>query len=100
MMADENGRAISLGCAREGYAAARAKGIALDFDDVDAYVSNFASKIPNAKPSMLLDHLAGKRCEVDVINGAVQREGKRVGVPTPVNDVVCALIRAKETSFG
>jgi len=100
MMADPNGSIISLGCAREAYAVARAKGIALDFDDVDAYVRNFASKIPNARPSMLLDHMAGRRCEIDVINGAIPREGQRVGVPTPVNDIVCALIRAKEISFG
>jgi 2-dehydropantoate 2-reductase len=49
---------------------------------------------------MLLDHLAGRRCEIDVINGAVQREGLRAGVPTPINDVICAVIRAKETGFG
>jgi len=100
MMADQNGRTISLGCAREAFAVARAKGISLDFDDVDAYIVNFASKIPNAKPSMLLDHLAGKRCEIDVINGAIPREGQRVGVPTPINDLVCALIRARETALG
>lgn len=100
MMADPNGRSISLGCAREAFAVALAKGINLDFDDVDAYIENFASKIPNARPSMLLDHLAGKRCEIDVINGAVQREGLRTGIPTPINDVICAVIRAKETTFA
>jgi 2-dehydropantoate 2-reductase len=100
MMADPNGRSLSLGCAREAFAVARAKGVNLDFDDVDAYVTNFASKIPGARPSMLLDHLAGRRCEIDVINGAVQREGLRAGVPTPINDVICAVIRAKETVFG
>jgi 2-dehydropantoate 2-reductase len=100
MMADPNGRSVSLACATEAYTVARAKGIALDFDDPVAYVTNFATKIPNAKPSMLLDHLAGKRCEIDVINGAIPREGQRVGVKTPVNDIVCALIRARETTFG
>jgi 2-dehydropantoate 2-reductase len=100
ILADPNGSPISLACATEAYTVARAKGIALDFDDPVAYVKNFASKIPNAKPSMLLDHLAGKRCEVDVINGAIPREGQRLGVATPVNDVVCALIRAKEVTFG
>ncbi len=97
---DPDGSTVSLGCAREAYSVARAKGIALDFDDVDAYVRTFASKIPDARPSMLLDHMAGRRCEIDVINGAIPREGQRLGVPTPVNDVVCALIRAKELTFG
>jgi 2-dehydropantoate 2-reductase len=100
VVTDPNAFSVASACATEAYAVARAKGIDLDFDDPVAYVTAFAAKIPNARPSMLLDHLAGRRCEIDVINGAIPREGKRVGVPTPVNDIVCALIRAKETAFG
>ena len=84
----------------EFYTVARAKGIASDIDDPVTYVSDFSAKIPNARPSMLLDHMAGRRCEIDVINGAIPREGARLGVPTPVNVLVCALVRAKETTFG
>jgi len=91
---------VASGCAVEAYNVARAKGIDLEFDDPVAYVKAFGEKIPGARPSMLLDHLAGRRCEIDVINGAIPREGQRVGVPTPINDVVCALIRGKETTFG
>ncbi len=98
--ADANAWGIASACATEAHTVARAKGIALDIDDPVTYVSDFAAKIPNARPSMLLDHMAGRRCEIDVINGAIPREGARVGVPTPVNDLVCALIRAKETTFA
>jgi 2-dehydropantoate 2-reductase len=98
--ADANGFAVAAACATEAFDVARAKGIALDFDDPVAYAANFASKIPHARPSMLLDHLAGRRCEIDVINGAIPLEGARAGVATPVNDIVCALIRARETTFG
>ena len=98
--ADANAWVVASACASEAYMVARAKGIALDIDDPVAYVSDFAAKIPNARPSMLLDHMAGRRCEIDVINGAIPREGARLGVATPVNDLVCALIRAKETTFG
>ena len=94
-----DGWEVASACATEAYTVARAKGIDLEFDDPVKYVSDFSQKIPNARPSMLLDHLAGRRCEIDVINGAIPREGCRVGVPTPVNDLVCALIRAKETGF-
>ena len=100
VVADTHAFAVASACATEAFTVARAKGIALDFDDPVTYVANFASKIPNARPSMLLDHMAGRRCEIDVINGAIPREGARVGVATPVNDIVCALIRAKETTFG
>jgi 2-dehydropantoate 2-reductase len=100
VVADANAWSVASACAAEAYSVARAKGIGLDFDDPVAYVTNFAAKIPNARPSMLLDHMAGRRCEIDVINGAIPREGARVGVSTPVNDAVCALIRARETTFG
>jgi 2-dehydropantoate 2-reductase len=64
-----------------------------------AYVRAFGSKIPNAKPSMLLDHLAQRPSEIDVINGAVPRVGAEVGVAAPVNEVIAAIVRAKETLF-
>lgn len=90
---------VAQGCAKEAYAVARAKGIALDFDDPVAYVKAFGEKIPNAKPSMLQDHLAGRRCEVDVINGAIPRVAAELGLEAPVNSLVVALIKAKETGF-
>ncbi len=98
--ADASAWAVASACAVEAYTVARATGIALDIDEPVAYVADFAAKIPNARPSMLLDHIAGRRSEIDVINGAIPREGARVAVPTPVNDIVCALIRARETAFG
>ncbi|MHA1530299.1 MAG: ketopantoate reductase family protein [Alphaproteobacteria bacterium] len=98
--ADADAWGIASACATEARTVARAMGIALDIDDPVAYASDFAAKIPNARPSMLLDHLAGRRSEVNVINGAIPREGARVNVETPVNDIVCALIRARETTFG
>lgn len=63
------------------------------------YVKEFGQKIPNARPSMLLDHLAGRRAEVDNINGAIPREGQKIGIATPVNSLVVALLRAKESGF-
>ncbi len=89
---------IAAACATEAFNVARAKGIKLDFDDPVQYVKAFGQKIPGARPSMLLDHLAGRPAEVDNINGAICREGAAVGVPTPVNDVVVALLRGRE--FG
>ena len=35
------------------------------------------------KPSMLQDVLARRRTEVDVLNGGIAAQGRRVGVPTP-----------------
>ena len=44
------------------------------------------------EPSMLQDLKKGKPCEVDAINGVVCGWGKKVGVPTPVNDRIVRLI--------
>lgn len=99
VLADADAFSVAAACAREAYAVARAKGIAVDIDDPVAYVRAFGEKIPGARPSMLLDHMAGKRCEIDVINGAVPRVGAEVGVPAPVNTTLVALIRARERAF-
>ena len=48
------------------------------------------------EPSMLQDLKKGKRCEVDAINGVVCREGKKAGVPTPVNDKIVEIIHRIE----
>jgi 2-dehydropantoate 2-reductase len=91
---------VAAACATEAYQVARAKGITLDFIDPVAHVKAFGEAIPDARPSMLLDHLAGRRSEVDNINGAIPREGAKLGVATPVNAVVVALLEAKESGFG
>jgi 2-dehydropantoate 2-reductase len=92
---DPQAWSVASGCAREVYAVARAKGITLDFDDPVAYARAFGEKISGARPSMLLDVLAGRPCEVDVINGAIGPAARSVGLDAPINDTVAALVRAK-----
>ena len=48
------------------------------------------------RSSMLQDVEAGRRTEIDYLNGAVVRLGLRHGVPTPANDAVACLVRARE----
>lgn len=48
------------------------------------------------KNSMLQDIERGKRTEIDFLNGAVSRIGKEKGVPTPLNDVLTALVKGLE----
>ena len=100
VLADADAFKIAAGCAAEAYAVAKATGIAVDISDPVEYVRAFGQKIPGARPSMLLDHRARRRSEIDVINGAVPRVGAEVGVPTPVNETVVALVRARESAFA
>jgi 2-dehydropantoate 2-reductase len=90
---DPHAWAIASACAAEAYAVGRAAGVAFDFDDPVAYVRTYGEKIRGAKPSMLLDHEAGRRLEIDYINGAIPRVGGEVGVETPVNRTVTALVK-------
>lgn len=99
VQANPSAWSVATACANEAYQVARAKGIALDFDDPIAYVRAFGEKIPDARPSMLLDHLARRPAEVDNINGAIPREGAKVGIATPANSLVVALLKAKESAF-
>ncbi len=100
VLADENAWQVASGCAIEAFQVARARNTYLSFDDPVGYVHNFGSKMPGARPSMLLDHLAGRASEINAINGAIPPEAEKYGVPTPYNKVVSALVRAKERRLG
>jgi 2-dehydropantoate 2-reductase len=87
---------VSRAAATEAWAVARASGIAVDVTDPVAHVRTFGAGMPDAKPSALLDHEARRVSEIDVINGAVPRQGARVGVEAPVNATLTAVIKAIE----
>lgn len=78
---------------------AKAAGITLDVGDPIEHVRKLGSKIPNARPSMLLDYNLRRRGEVDAINGSIPRLAKQYGIATPVNDTVVAIIKARESAF-
>jgi 2-dehydropantoate 2-reductase len=45
---------------------------------------------------MLIDLEAGRRTEIDSINGKIAEYGRRAGVATPYNEALLALIKARE----
>jgi len=99
LMSQPDTWAVALGCAAEAHQMAMAKGVRLSFEDPIAYVTEFAATIPDASPSMRLDHLARRRSEIDVINGQVVELGLALGIPTPYNETLCAVLRAREAQF-
>jgi 2-dehydropantoate 2-reductase len=99
LMGDPALRKIALGCALEAYALGRAKGIAFSFEDPVAYVTAFGAKMPHARPSMLLDHHARRRSEIGAINGMVPVLGQELGLPTPYNDVLTAVVTSREAGW-
>ena len=100
LMADPDRWSVALGCTREIYELGRARGIAFSFDDPIAYVTKFGERMPNARPSMLLDHHAKRPSEIGAINGMAFTLGREIGLSTPYNETLAAVIRAWEASFS
>lgn len=100
VMDDPEMAPVSRAAATEAWTVARASGIAVAVTDPVAHARDFGAQMPDAKPSALLDHEARRVSEIDVINGAVPRQGARVGVAAPVNATLTALIKAIERQWG
>ena len=100
VQANSESWSVALSCAREADAVARAKKINLGFNDVETYVRDFGANMPDARPSMLLDHMAQRPSEIDGINGAVPTEAAKIGMTAPINALVSSLIRGREANFS
>jgi len=100
LMAEPSWWKIALGAADEVYRLGLAKGVAFSFDDPIAYVTAFGQRMPKARPSMLLDHHARRPSEIDAINGMVVTVGRELGIDTPYNEVLSAVIKARELAFS
>ncbi|WP_372922624.1 ketopantoate reductase family protein [Roseovarius sp.] len=96
VLQDDNAFSLAAKCATEATEVARALGVDLEIPDPPDYVRRFGERIPGAMPSLLLDRMAGRRGEIDFINGAVAAEARRASVPAPVNSALAELIRAME----
>ncbi|KUL39479.1 ketopantoate reductase family protein [Actinoplanes awajinensis] len=82
----------------EARAVCRAAGIALTSDPAEA-VEEAIREAFGHRPSMLQDVLARRPTEIDVLNGGIADEGRRVGVPTPAHDAMVALVHGLERSW-
>ena len=69
--------------------AAAGRGLA----DVEADISRDAQSRAGGRPSMLQDVMRGRRTEIEYLNGYVVDEGRKAGVPTPINEAVVDLYR-------
>jgi 2-dehydropantoate 2-reductase len=62
-------------------------------DEVETDISRDARSRSGGRPSLLQDVMRRRRTEIDYLNGYVVAEGRRVGVPTPINEAVVDLYR-------
>jgi 2-dehydropantoate 2-reductase len=96
VLADANAGELARSLAQEAATVASAMRIALPFNDPWSYVRSIVEQTANLRNSMLADLTQGAKTENDHINGAVVAAGRRAAVPTPYNDTMFRLIRARE----
>jgi 2-dehydropantoate 2-reductase len=89
-------REMLAGAFAETAAVAAAEGIQLDPDPAGRMMAFAEALKPEMKSSMLRDLERGRRLEVESINGAVARLGKRHGIPTPINACIHACLKLED----
>jgi 2-dehydropantoate 2-reductase len=80
---------------KEGVSVARANEFILGPDFYPDCLS-YIHKAGHHKPSMLQDIEAGRRTEIDFINGKIIEYGVRAGIATPFNTTLRSLVKALE----
>ncbi len=79
----------------EAVKVAESEGESFNRDTVINYVLTVASKTAGNISSMLQDIRNGRKTEIDSINGWIVTKGKEHGIPTPANEIITLLIKAK-----
>lgn len=94
---DANAAHLAEALAEEAAAVAAALRIKLPFVNPWQYVTEVIAVGADAKTSMAFDLASGHPTEIDHINGAVVAFGRRAGVPTPYNDAMVRLVKARQS---
>lgn len=94
---DENLQQVMAAAAAEVAQVAAAQGIRLPYSDAARRAAEVSKATASNRSSMLQDVSRAAPTEIDAISGAVVRFGRRLGIPTPVNEFLLRLVKAKET---
>ena len=93
-------RDVMNGLIREIFEVAAARSIKLHWASAEGYIDFFYEKlVPPTKehyPSMYHDLKAGKRLEIEALNGAIVKLAGEKGLSVPVNETITSLMKAKE----
>lgn len=79
----------------ECMAVAQADGVQVA-GDVNAAIRKIAETMPSQFSSTAQDMARGKRTEIDYLNGLIVRRGEALGIATPANRVLWALVKLLE----
>jgi 2-dehydropantoate 2-reductase len=85
---------------REVIAVAAAAGVTFDLDASLQAVDRIAAAMPQQLSSTAQDMARRKPSEIDHLNGYIARRGSELGVPTPVNRTLHALVKLVESGYA
>ena len=88
----------SMEAMREAESVARASGVDMGELDLEDYLKEVVTSTADNRVSMLQDLMAGRKTEIDVICGAIISKGEELGIPTPRNQILLALVKGIEMS--
>ncbi|MDD3983793.1 MAG: ketopantoate reductase C-terminal domain-containing protein, partial [Candidatus Omnitrophica bacterium] len=84
----------------EAVRVAKRKRIKLAYDDPLAKAEAVCEATAANISSMLQDILAGRRSEIDAINGAIIRIAQESGIPVPVNILLNDMVKSIEDNYA
>ncbi len=88
-------RELAVSAVEEAARVSRALKIHSPIDPVGSLLEVIRDTAEN-RSSMLQDILRGKRTEIDAMNGMIRDLGRNLGIPTPCNDALAALVNGIE----
>jgi 2-dehydropantoate 2-reductase len=91
-------RAVQHDVVREVVVVAQADGQSLALDAALAAMERIATAMPDQLSSTAQDIARGKPTEIDHLNGFVARRGAELGIDTPVNRTLHALVKLVESA--
>jgi 2-dehydropantoate 2-reductase len=78
----------------ECIAVGRAEGASLNDSLIESVLDGYRNGPPDSINSLHADRIAGRPMEIDTRNGVIVRLGGEHGIPTPVNQMIVALLEA------
>jgi len=98
--AHDESRALIHAVVEEGTATAQANGIAIEAAPIHALTEVSMTDHANHEASMLQDVKAGRRTEVDAINGAIAEAARARGIAVPVTQTLWRLVKLEEAKLA
>ena len=71
----------------------------VDADAVRKHVLTLGLSMPETMSSTAQDIARGRKTEIGSFNGYMSEEGRRFGIPTPINETLFSLVKLREQSL-